>query len=50
MFYKIHQGIERTHTCSVQKTLLIGARIKQPFYVCIDQRLAGNATNKAETY
>ena len=38
MFSKIHQGNERTHTCSVQKTFTTGARFKQPFYVCIGQR------------
>ena len=38
LFSKIHQGKERTHTCSVQKTFAKGARIKQPLYVCIGQR------------
>ena len=37
LFCKIHQDIERTHTCSVQKTFVKGARLKQPLYVCIGQ-------------
>ena len=38
LFYKIHQGTERTHTCSVKKTFATSARLKQPLYVCIGQR------------
>ena len=38
LFYKIRQGIERTHTCSVLKNFATGARFKQPLYVFIGQR------------